>query len=68
MAKVKGGDAPDIGRLKIGQFYAAGDGFAFRKVQTPLCLSHHPKSPLTAEEVVERANGGTDQKPVIQFD
>ncbi len=68
MAKVKGGDAPDIGRLKIGQFYAAGDGFAFRKVQTPLCLSHHPKSPLTAEQVVERANGGTDQKPVIQFD
>ncbi|WP_322751155.1 MULTISPECIES: ATP-binding protein, partial [unclassified Frankia] len=68
MAKVKGGDAPDIGRLKIGQFYAAGDGFAFRKVQTPLCLSHHPKSPLTAEQVVERANGGTDQKPAIQFD
>jgi hypothetical protein len=55
MAKAKDGDASDIGKLRIGQFYAAGEGFAFQKVQTPLCLTYHPKSPLTAEEVVERA-------------
>jgi Helicase HerA, central domain len=58
MAKAKGGDASDIARLKVGQFYAAGEGVKLRKLQTPLCLSHHPKSPLTAEEVLDRARGG----------
>lgn len=58
MAKAKAGDASDIGKLRIGQFYAAGEGFAFQKIQTPLCLTHHPKSPLTAEEVVTRARAG----------
>ena len=28
------------------------------KIRTPLCLSHHPKSPLTAEEVLDRARRG----------
>ncbi|WP_026208114.1 ATP-binding protein [Catelliglobosispora koreensis] len=55
MARAKGGDVPDISRLKTGQFYASGEGFTLRKVQTPLCLSYHPSSPLTTEEVVERA-------------
>jgi hypothetical protein len=64
MAKVKGGEAPDIGKLGVGQFYAAGENFSFDKIQTPLCLTHHPKSPLNAEEVVERAlRGRWDRQP-----
>ncbi len=39
-----------------GQFYAAVEGGAeFRKTQTPLCLTYHPKSPPTEEEVLELA-------------
>jgi hypothetical protein len=41
--------------LKAGQFYAAREGLAFEKLQAPLCLSYHPKSALTAEEVIIRA-------------
>lgn len=55
MAKAKGGDVPDVSRLRSGEFYVAAEGEAPRKVRTPLCLSHHPKSPLTTEEVLERA-------------
>jgi DNA helicase HerA-like ATPase len=55
MAKAKGGDVPDISVLKSGQFYAAVEGQPFVKVDMPLCLSHHPKGPLTTEEVIERA-------------
>jgi DNA helicase HerA-like ATPase len=55
LAQAKGGRLPDIGLLGSGQFYAAGDGFSFLKVATPLCLSHHPKAPLSPEEVIDRA-------------
>ncbi|MEV0562791.1 ATP-binding protein [Dactylosporangium sp. NPDC050588] len=55
MAKMKGGDVPDIARLGQGQFYATVEGDAFRKLRSPLCLTHHPKSPLTPEEVLDRA-------------
>lgn len=55
MARAKGSAIADIGKLSTGQFYAAAEGAAFRKMQAPLCLSHHPKSPLTTEEVIERA-------------
>lgn len=57
MARAKGSDIPEISRLRTGQFYAAVDGSGFEKIQAPLCLTHHPKSPLTTEEVVERARG-----------
>ncbi|MBD3140729.1 ATP-binding protein [Microbispora bryophytorum] len=56
LARAKGGDVPDVARLRSGQFYAAFEGGSFTKVRTPLCLSHHPSSPLTSEEVVARAN------------
>jgi DNA helicase HerA-like ATPase len=58
MAQAKGTDVPDISRLKAGQFYAASEGLAFEKLHTPLCLSYHPKSALTAGEVINRAKQG----------
>ncbi|MCO8274648.1 DUF87 domain-containing protein [Actinoplanes sp. TRM 88003] len=55
MAKAKGGDVPDISRLTTGEFYLAAEGVPPRKIRTPLSLTHHPRSPLTAEEVLARA-------------
>lgn len=55
MARVKGGTVPDIGKLPAGQFYTAVEGSSFRKIAAPLCLTHHPKSPPTEEEVLELA-------------
>ncbi|MFD5831400.1 ATP-binding protein [Lentzea sp. NPDC060358] len=55
MARAKGSSVADISRLERGQFYVTGDTFGFRRMRAPLCLSHHPPSPLRLEEVVERA-------------
>ena len=55
MARAKGSDISDVARLRPGVFYAAVDGAGFSKLRAPLCLSHHPSSPLTAEEVIDRA-------------
>jgi hypothetical protein len=54
-AHVKGGYVNDISRLRAGNFYAALEGTAFHKITTPWCLSYHPQSPLTTEEVLELA-------------
>nr|WP_296775377.1 DUF87 domain-containing protein [Rhodococcus sp. (in: high G+C Gram-positive bacteria)] len=61
MARAKGSSATDIGRLKTGQFYAAVEGAGFNKIQAPLCLSYHPKSPLTSEEVIDLAHKPIDR-------
>ncbi|WP_327039367.1 helicase HerA domain-containing protein [Micromonospora maris] len=55
VARAKGADLADIGKMRTGQFYAAVEGGRFVKMQAPMCLSHHPRSPLTTEEVVHRA-------------
>ena len=55
VAKAKGGDVPDIGKLGRGQFYVGTEGTKFIKTATPLCLSYHPDGPLTEEEVIARA-------------
>ncbi|MFV2008435.1 MULTISPECIES: ATP-binding protein [unclassified Micromonospora] len=55
VARAKGTDIPDVGKMATGQFYAAVEGARFVKLQAPMCLSHHPHSPLTTEEVVQRA-------------
>lgn len=55
LAQAKGGRLPDIGLLSSGEFYAAGEGFSLMKVKTPLCLTYHPKAPLSPEEVIQRA-------------
>jgi len=57
MAQAKGGSIPDISLLTAGNFYAAAEGQSFRKISTPNCLTHHPKAPLTPEEVIARARG-----------
>ena len=52
----RGGRGDDIGTLKAGQFYYSTEGVeAPEKLQTPLCLSHHPQNPLSQEDVVDRA-------------
>jgi hypothetical protein len=48
---------PAIGLLPAGEFYVAAEGSGFRRIRTPMCLSHHPRSPLTEEEVITRAAG-----------
>jgi hypothetical protein len=55
VARAKGGDVPDIGKLTAGQFYIGTEGTSFLKAGTPMCLSYHPPSPLTEEEVLARA-------------
>jgi hypothetical protein len=55
MARAKGSSIPDVGRLGRGEFYVTVEGGAFLRIQAPLCLTHHPASPLTAEEVIDRA-------------
>jgi hypothetical protein len=59
LARAKGGDVPDIGRLAAGEFYVATEGRAPRKIRTPMCLSRH-SGPLTEEEVIARAAGNHD--------
>jgi hypothetical protein len=60
LAKAKGGTVDDIARLRSGEFYAAGEGATFQKVRVPLCLSYHPRSPLTTDEVIGRAAAGRE--------
>ncbi|GAA2850592.1 helicase HerA domain-containing protein [Nonomuraea rubra] len=55
MARSKGGDVPDISRLRSGEFYLAREGGTFARTRVPMCLSWHPSSPLTTEEVIERS-------------
>ncbi|HVV25084.1 MAG TPA: DUF87 domain-containing protein, partial [Pseudonocardiaceae bacterium] len=55
LARAKGSPVADISRLERGQFYVSGESFGFHKVTTPLCLTHHPASPLRLEEVIERS-------------
>jgi hypothetical protein len=55
LARMRGSDLPDVGRLKTGQFYFATQGTGFRKVRTPVCLSYHPSSALGEEEIIGRA-------------
>jgi DNA helicase HerA-like ATPase len=58
MAAAKASTVLDISRLNAGEFYAVGEGMPFQKVKSPMCLSHHPSSALTAEEVLTRARDG----------
>ncbi|MCP2167247.1 helicase HerA domain-containing protein [Goodfellowiella coeruleoviolacea] len=58
LARAKGSSVEDISKLERGQFYVTGENFGFRLMRAPLCLSHHPPSPLRLEEVLDRARDG----------
>ena len=52
----KGGGGDDVARLTTGEFYYATEAMSRPiKLRTPLCLSHHPKNPMTCEEVIEKS-------------
>jgi hypothetical protein len=55
LARAKGSPVADISRLERGQFYVSGEAFGFRQITTPLCLTHHPATPLRLEQVIDRA-------------
>jgi hypothetical protein len=55
LARAKGGRVDDISRLPAGRFYGATEGMTMGKIHVPMCLSHHPPSALTEEEVLRRA-------------
>lgn len=55
VASAKGSAVLEISRLEAGQFYTVGEGTPFRKVAVPMCLSYHPTSALSTEEVLARA-------------
>lgn len=55
MARAKGGLVSDISRLRAGNFYVATEGQAFYRIVAPWCLSYHPASPPSAEEVLSLA-------------
>jgi hypothetical protein len=55
LAQAKGSGVIEISRLTTGQFYAVGETMPFTKLSAPMCLSHHPSSALTNEEVLSRA-------------
>ena len=58
IASAKSSAVLDISRLKAGQFYVGTEGVGFRKVRTPMCLSYHPPSAPTQEEVLAVVNEG----------
>jgi hypothetical protein len=55
VARARGSAVPDISRLTRGEFFVATDATGFHLTTVPMCLSHHPPSPLTPDEVIDRA-------------
>lgn len=54
--KARGGRGQDIARLTPGQFYASLENAPVPiKIAAPMCLSWHPETALTPEEVLARA-------------
>lgn len=52
----RGGQGNDISRLHRGQFYVASESIHPPvKIESPLCLSYHPSSPLDEAAVLARA-------------
>jgi len=52
----RGGQGDDIAQLQRGEFYAVSESInPPMKITVPLCLSHHPPSPLAESEVLKRA-------------
>ena len=58
IAAAKGGSVEDISRLKAGDFYIGSETIQLQKTRTQLCLSHHPRNPLSEEEIIQLASQG----------
>jgi len=57
----RGGSGNDVPRLKTGQFYFHSEGLNHPiRIQSRLCLSHHPSAPLDEAQVLERARRSRD--------
>ncbi|MFG1346465.1 DUF87 domain-containing protein [Xanthobacter autotrophicus DSM 431] len=55
LAAARAGSVDDISTLSAGQFYASSEGLAVTRLAIPNCLSHHPSSPPSDDEVIRRA-------------
>jgi hypothetical protein len=62
VAQSRGGTSVDLARLSAGQFYLAADGRPTERVDVPMCLTHHPSTAPTVEEILD-AVGRTDEEP-----
>jgi hypothetical protein len=59
LIQAKGGGGEDVPKLPRGQFYlhnADADFTSPIKVLMPLCLSHHPGSPLDEATILRKAS------------
>ncbi|WP_051703942.1 ATP-binding protein [Glycomyces sp. NRRL B-16210] len=52
VAQNKSGTPVDFAHLDRGEFYLAANGRATQRVNVPMCLSHHPPTAPTAEEIL----------------
>ncbi|MFC7753966.1 helicase HerA domain-containing protein [Tsukamurella soli] len=64
IAQARGGNVDGIGRLGRGQFFLATDS-GMQRIQAPNCLSLHPASPPTEDEVIELAHRLAVQDPEV---
>jgi len=52
VAQTKAGTSVDLARLSAGQFYMAADGSPTDRIDVPMCLTYHPSTAPTAEEIL----------------
>lgn len=55
MVDAKQAEQLEMTDLTAGEFYIRSEGQAYRRVTASMCLSHHPRSALTPEEVITLA-------------
>ncbi|WP_158299713.1 helicase HerA domain-containing protein [Glycomyces paridis] len=53
-----GGSPVDLAHLRQGQFYLVADGKPTERVDAPMCLSHHPPTAPTADEILAAIQSG----------
>ncbi|MCD0444121.1 DUF87 domain-containing protein [Glycomyces sp. A-F 0318] len=62
VAQSRGGTSVDLARLSAGQFHLAADGSPTERVDVPMCLTFHPSTAPTVEEILD-AVGRTGEEP-----
>ncbi|MCH7230891.1 DUF87 domain-containing protein [Glycomyces sp. L485] len=60
IAEDKGGTPVDLAHLSTGQFYVVTPGLSTQQVDVPMCLSHHPSTAPTSEEILAAVRAETD--------